>query len=116
MHAPATADAQHMLKEEQFRLMKKGALFINTGRGPMVRGSAADQERAVARALELGINFFDTAAAYGDGESERNLGRVLKTLRPQVFVSTKFTILDEDRGAIGAAVAASLEASLKRLG
>jgi aryl-alcohol dehydrogenase-like predicted oxidoreductase len=84
--------------------------------GLMVRGSAADQERAVARALELGINFFDTAAAYGDGESEKNLGRVLKTLRPQIFLSTKFTVLQDDRGRIGAAVAASLEASLKRLG
>src|SRR5438477_7285015 len=84
--------------------------------GLMVRGSAADQERAVARALELGINFFDTAAAYGNGESEINLGRVLKALRPKVFFSTKFTVLAEDRGKIGAAVAASLEASLKRLG
>jgi len=84
--------------------------------GLMVRGSAADQERAVARALELGINFFDTAAAYGNGESEKNLGRVLKTLRPQVFVSTKFTILAEDHGKVGAAVTASLEASLQRLG
>jgi aryl-alcohol dehydrogenase-like predicted oxidoreductase len=84
--------------------------------GLMVRGAAADQERAVARALELGINYFDTAAAYGNGESEKNLGRVLATLRPKVFVSTKFTILAEDRGKIGAAVTASLEASLKRLG
>src|SRR5258708_32483652 len=84
--------------------------------GLMVRGDAADQERAVARALELGINFFDTAAAYGNGESEKNLGRVLKTLRPQIFLSTKFTVLAEDHGRIGAAVAASLDASLKRLG
>jgi aryl-alcohol dehydrogenase-like predicted oxidoreductase len=84
--------------------------------GLMVRGAAADQERAVARALELGINYFDTAAAYGNGESEKNLGRVLATLRPKVFVSTKFTILAEDHGKIGAAVTASLEASLKRLG
>ncbi len=84
--------------------------------GLMVRGDAADQERAAARALELGINYFDTAAAYGNGESEKNLGRVLKALRPEVFLSTKFTILPEDHGKIGAAVAASLEASLKRLG
>lgn len=84
--------------------------------GLMVRGSAADQERAVARAIELGINYFDTAAAYGNGDSEKNLGRVLKTLRPEVFVSTKFTVLPGDRGKIGPAVAASLEASLKRLG
>ena len=47
--------------------------------GLMVKGNAADQERAVARALELGINYFDTAAMYGNGESERNLGRVCKT-------------------------------------
>src|SRR6185369_7516584 len=54
--------------------------------GLMVRGTAADQERAVARALGLGINYFDTAPVYGNGESEKNLGRVLKTLRPSVVV------------------------------
>jgi len=48
MHAPATADAYHMLKEEQFRLMKPGALFINTGRGPTV------DEAALVRALQEG--------------------------------------------------------------
>ncbi len=41
---------------------------------------------------------------------------MLKTLRPEIFLSTKFTILQEDLGAIGAAVERSLEASLKRLG
>ena len=48
MHAPATADAHHMLKEEQFRLMKPGAIFINTGRGPTV------DEAALIRALQEG--------------------------------------------------------------
>jgi L-galactose dehydrogenase/L-glyceraldehyde 3-phosphate reductase len=84
--------------------------------GLMVRGSAADQERAVARALEAGINYFDTAVAYGNGASEENLGRVLAKLRPGIFLSTKFTILPEHQGRIGEAVAASLEASLRRLG
>ena len=37
----------------------------------MVRGDPANQERAVARALEAGVNYFDTAVAYGDGESEK---------------------------------------------
>ena len=46
--------------------------------GLMIRGDAADQERAVWRALELGINYFDTAQMYGNGKSERNLGRVLQ--------------------------------------
>ena len=84
--------------------------------GLMVRGTAADQERAVGRALELGINYFDTAPIYGDGESEKNLGRVLKALRPNVIVGTKVRIPDEARGRAGQAVTASLEASLARLG
>jgi D-3-phosphoglycerate dehydrogenase / 2-oxoglutarate reductase len=48
MHAPATGEAYHMLKEEQFRLMKPGALFINTGRGPTV------DEAALIKALQEG--------------------------------------------------------------
>jgi aryl-alcohol dehydrogenase-like predicted oxidoreductase len=84
--------------------------------GMMVRGAPADQERAVALALERGITYFDTAAAYGNGASETNLGRVLKALKPQIFLSTKFTILPADHGHVAAAVAASLEASLTRLG
>jgi aryl-alcohol dehydrogenase-like predicted oxidoreductase len=84
--------------------------------GLMVRGAPADQERAVARALELGINYFDTAAAYGSGASETNLGRVLASLRPEIFLSTKFTVRPEDRGHIAEAVATSLDQSLRRLG
>ncbi len=83
--------------------------------GLMVKGSAADQERAVARALELGINYFDTAAMYGNGESERNLGHVLKSLKPELTLGTKVRVPAAERGNIGAAVTASLEASLQRL-
>ena len=58
--------------------------------GLMVRGDPADQERAVARALDAGINYFDTAVAYGDGESEKNLGRILRKLKPaDAMVGTK---------------------------
>ncbi len=84
--------------------------------GLMVRGSDADQERAVARAVELGINYFDTAPSYGDGVSERNLGRVLAKLRPDVFVGTKIRLRADEKADIGRAIAAGLEASLKRLG
>jgi D-3-phosphoglycerate dehydrogenase len=48
MHAPATPEAQGMLKEQHFRLMKPGAIFINTGRGPTV------DEAALIRALQEG--------------------------------------------------------------
>ena len=85
--------------------------------GLMVRGAAAEQERAVARALELGVDYFDTAPAYGDGASEENLGRVLRALgRPRAFVSTKFTIRHDEETRIGEAIAASVETSLERLG
>src|SRR5215469_6871886 len=77
--------------------------------GLMVRGAPADQERAVARALEAGINYFDTAAAYGNGASETNLGRVLKRLRPEIFLSTKFTVLPEHKKDIAGGIAQSLE-------
>src|SRR3954464_15114285 len=80
--------------------------------GLMTRGQPADQERAVARALEAGINHFDTAPLYGDGASEENLGRVLAALKPNVIVSTKVR-LPADRNID--AVASSLEASLRRL-
>ena len=82
--------------------------------GLMTRGAHADQERAVARALEAGINHFDTAPSYGDGASEENLGRVLVTLKPNVIVSTKVR-LPAERPDIARAVAASLDASLRRL-
>ncbi len=83
--------------------------------GLMVRGSPPDQERAVARAIELGINYFDTAAMYGNGESERNLGRVMKSLRPDIRVGTKVRIPAGQRNRIAAAVTELLEASLGRL-
>ena len=81
--------------------------------GLMTRGEPRDQERAVARALELGINYFDTAALYGNGASETNLGRVLAKLKPEAIIATKVRVAPRDRGRIGAAVAASLEASLE---
>lgn len=84
--------------------------------GLMVRGAAADQERAVARALEAGITYFDTAVQYGDGASEENLGAVLQRLKAgAVLVGTKVRLRSAEFGAIGSAVAASLEGSLRRL-
>jgi aryl-alcohol dehydrogenase-like predicted oxidoreductase len=82
--------------------------------GLMTKGAPADQERAVARALEAGVNHFDTAPSYGDGASEQNVGRVLATLKPDIVLSTKVRV-PAQRPDIGAAIAASLDASLKRL-
>jgi len=85
--------------------------------GIMVRGDAADQERLVARALDVGVNYFDTAVLYGDGESEKNLGRVLKRLKPAgAVVGTKVRVPPAEFDRITDAVTKSLEGSLARLG
>lgn len=60
-------------------------------------------------ALDAGINYFDTAPAYGNGQSERNYGEVLATRRNEVFLSTKTGNRSYD-GAMR-----EVEASLKRL-
>jgi aryl-alcohol dehydrogenase-like predicted oxidoreductase len=84
--------------------------------GLMVRGSPADRERVVVRALEAGITYFDTAPAYGDGQSEINLGEVLGRLKPQLLLGTKLRLKAGEKGDIAAAVAAGMDASLRRLG
>ena len=84
--------------------------------GLMVRGTQADQERAVARALEAGINYFDTAVQYGDGASEQHLGGILSRLGARdALVGTKVRLRPDEFGRIAAAVAASLDGSLRRL-
>jgi aryl-alcohol dehydrogenase-like predicted oxidoreductase len=86
--------------------------------GLMVRGDSADQKRAVARALDAGITYFDTAAQYGDGLSEQNLGRTLRELGAwnRVVVGTKAGLRIGDRPDLAAALERSLQASLRRLG
>jgi L-galactose dehydrogenase/L-glyceraldehyde 3-phosphate reductase len=84
--------------------------------GLMVRGDPRDQERAVARALAVGVNYFDTAVQYGDGESEKNLGRVLQNLKPaNAVVGTKVRLPSAEFARIADTVTQSLEASLSRL-
>jgi len=84
--------------------------------GLMVRGDPHDQERTVARAIASGVNYFDTAVQYGNGESEKNLGRILQNLKPaNVAVGTKVRLPPGDFGAVADAVASSLEGSLGRL-
>ena len=85
--------------------------------GFMVRGDPAEQERVIARAIAAGVNYFDTAAQYGNGESEKNLGRVLQKLKPaDVVVGTKVRVPPGEFGRMADVVTASLEGSLARLG
>ena len=83
--------------------------------GLMIRGEHRDQVNAVARAMELGINYFDTASSYGDGQSETNLGRVLNELSADVYVGTKFRVTTHEPGRIRGNVIAAVEDSLTRM-
>src|SRR6266511_239935 len=94
--------------------MQLSALGFGCGAvgGLMVRGDAADQERAVARAIAAGVNYFDTAVQYGDGQSETNLGRVLQKLKPaNVAVGTKVRVLPGETGRMDEAIRTSLDGS-----
>jgi aryl-alcohol dehydrogenase-like predicted oxidoreductase len=74
------------------------------------------------RAIDIGMNFLDTADMYGVGRNEELLGQVLKTRRSEVVLATKFgNVRDPDGRMLGINgspeyVAAACDASLKRLG
>lgn len=83
------------------------------------RTSSAESERIVARALERGITLLDTANAYNDGESERILGRALRSARRHATVATKvgFRRVDgELEGLSRATILRAVDESLARLG
>ena len=97
------------------------------GETPVGWGEVDDSEsiRAVHKAIDMGINFFDTADAYGAGHSERVLARALAGgKRQQVFIATKFgNTYDEATRQLGvegakadpAYIRQACERSLKRL-
>ena len=89
--------------------------------------SESSGERLIKQALDLGITFFETGDAYGQGANEELVGRVLAAHRDEIQLSTKFGyVLDSDRQQHsegerpqrwdGAFVREALEGSLRRLG
>lgn len=88
--------------------------------GLMVRGTYPDMRKTVARAIELGVTYFDTASMYGVGQSEVNLGAVLRELgqdaNSNLVVGTKVRLKADEMDRIEPAITASVEASLRRMG
>ena len=80
----------------------------------------SEVEAAVQRALDLGINLFDTAEGYGYGQSERILGKALGARRKEAILVTKFGIYIEDgrgsRDSRRETALAAIDRSLKALG
>ncbi|HXR76000.1 MAG TPA: aldo/keto reductase [Bryobacteraceae bacterium] len=88
-----------------------------------VRENEAESVATIHHALDLGINFFDTADMYGYGENEELVGRALKDRRREAVVATKFGFVRDrnDPSARGVSgrpdyVRKACEASLRRLG
>jgi len=84
-----------------------------------------DEQESIAtihRALDLGLNFLDTADAYGSGRNEELVGRAIRSRRPEVFLATKFAnVRDAEGRFLGVNgrpeyVRQACEGSLRRLG
>ena len=93
------------------------------GGGERGWGPQDDEESiaAIHRAVELGVNWIDTAAAYGFGRSERVVGRALAGLAERPYVFTKASLLDDGTGHVRNSlkrdsILREAEASLARLG
>ena len=84
--------------------------------GLMIQGTFEEQIQAAARAIELGINYFDESPDYGDGVSETNLGKVIKELGVRPLINTKVEVRNENLDDIAGHVERSVDASLQRLG
>jgi aryl-alcohol dehydrogenase-like predicted oxidoreductase len=83
--------------------------------GLMVKATPEDMEHTVARALDLGINYFDCSPDYGKGVGETNLGRILKKLGAHPVLTTKIEIGPQNKDDIPGRVLQSIDESLARL-
>jgi aryl-alcohol dehydrogenase-like predicted oxidoreductase len=106
----------------RYRLLGETGLLVSEvgfgcgdNAGLMIAGTPELQCRVVERAIAAGINYFDTAAGYGNEQSELSLGRVLRRLGIRPIVNTKVELTPEQVHDPAAAVVESINRSLERL-
>jgi aryl-alcohol dehydrogenase-like predicted oxidoreductase len=99
-----------------------GAWAIGGGNWQFGWGSQDDQDSvaAIQRALDLGINWIDTAAVYGLGHSEEIVAKALKDSSHHPYIFTKCSLIWDEQGQLGRSLKADsirreVEASLRRL-
>jgi uncharacterized protein len=87
-HNPRTAQSMPMnnLGKTGFRV---GILSLGGQATIEIPGKEAESEAIINRAIDLGVNYIDTAPGYGRGTSERHIGMVMKTRRAEVWLSGK---------------------------
>lgn len=102
-----------------FQVGEIGLGCMNLSHAYGVPPTASDAKRLILRALELGVDHFDTAVLYGFGHNEELVGEVLKPVRSQVVLASKggLTGVDGKRVIDGrpASIKRDCEASLRRL-
>jgi aryl-alcohol dehydrogenase-like predicted oxidoreductase len=108
--APARVDAGAMARRALGRTGHRVGLFSLGGQALLEQPGNEEVATAILnRAIDLGVNYLDTARRYGNGTSEAYLGRVLATRRKEVFLASK----TRERGYDGAM--RNLEESLAAL-
>lgn len=119
------AERDDYIPAMRYRLLGSTGIQVSElafGAGPiaglMTGTDVARQTAVVRRGVKVGINWFDTAATYGNGQSEASLGAALRELDAldRVHVATKVRLQPEDLDGICGRIRESVEASLKRLG
>lgn len=100
-----------------------GAMTFGVGTGPFAAVSKVDETNSatmIGMSLDAGINFFDTANGYSNGQSETMLGKHLGARRKEVVVATKVGFRTSpavgDAGLSRTHILAACDASLRRLG
>ncbi len=124
VNSPVIIDGMHYRKLGATGIRVSEVGFGAWGIGGNAGGAVAygptnedDSRAALLRAIELGINFFDTSDFYGFGHSEEILGRVLRADRSKLVIATKVGLLNAtgDQDFSPGHIERSLDASLRRL-
>jgi predicted aldo/keto reductase-like oxidoreductase len=96
---PPKKNFEHPFNERTYNAMptrslgktgyKVGLLSLGGQATLEMKGTEDESEKIINRAIDLGVNYIDTAASYGGGISQLNIGRVMKTRRKEVWLSSK---------------------------